>query len=326
MYKNKTILITGGTGSFGNAFVDYIFKKKIEFKKIVIFSRDEFKQHEMQKRYDKKLLERMRFFLGDIRDKSRLKLAFKDVDIIIHAAALKQVPAAEYNPIEFIKTNIIGAKNITETALDSDVESVVSLSTDKACAPINLYGATKLCADKLFISSNNIRGKKKIKFSVVRYGNVFGSRGSVIPEFNKQKKEGRLKITEKNMTRFNIFMEDAIKMVLWTEKNTKGGEIVVPKLKSFRVTDLAKVIAPNLKVIFTGIRPGEKIHETLITESEALDTIENDKYYMIINNKSLRDSYTKILKYKKFPNNYDYSSNNQKIILTIKELKKLLSN
>ena len=326
MYKNKTILITGGTGSFGNAFIDYILKKKIEFKKIVIFSRDEFKQHEMQKKYDKKSLERMRFFLGDIRDKSRLKLAFKDVDIIVHAAALKQVPAAEYNPIEFIKTNIIGAKNITETALDSDVESVVSLSTDKACAPINLYGATKLCADKLFISSNNIKGKKKIKFSVVRYGNVFGSRGSVIPEFNKQKKEGRLKITEKNMTRFNIFMEDAIKMVLWTEKNTKGGEIVVPKLKSFRVTDLAKVIAPNLKVIFTGIRPGEKIHETLITESEALDTIENNKYYMIINNKSLRDYYTKILKYKKFPNNYDYSSNNQKIILTIKELKKLLSN
>jgi UDP-N-acetylglucosamine 4,6-dehydratase (inverting) len=326
MYKNKTILITGGTGSFGNAFIDYFVKKKIEFKKIVIFSRDEFKQHEMQKKYDQKSLDKIRFFLGDIRDKDRLKLAFKDIDIVIHAAALKQVPAAEYNPIEFIKTNIIGAKNITETALDTNVESVVSLSTDKACAPINLYGATKLCADKLFISSNNIRGKRKIKFSVVRYGNVFGSRGSVIPEFNKQKKEGKLKITEKNMTRFNIFMEDAIKMVLWTEKNTKGGEIVVPKLKSFKITDLAKVIAPNLKVTFTGIRPGEKIHETLITQNENLESVENEKYYMIISDKNLREKYIKKLKYKKFPSNYDYSSNNEKHILSIQELKKLLSN
>ena len=324
MYKNKIILITGGTGSFGNAFIDYLIKKKIKYKKIVVFSRDEFKQHEMKKKYSSKILEKMRFFLGDIRDKERLIYALKNVDIVIHAAALKQVPAAEYNPIEFIKTNILGAKNIAEAALETNVESVVSLSTDKACEPINLYGATKLCADKLFISSNNMKGKRKIKFSVVRYGNVYGSRGSVIPEFLKQKKEGKLKITEKNMTRFNIFMDAAIEMVMWTEKNTLGGEIVVPKLKSFKVTDLAEAIAPKLKTVFIGIRPGEKIHETLITKSEQLETVENKNYYMIIANKKLRERYLKKKYYKKFPIDYDYSSGNKKIILSIEELKKII--
>jgi len=324
MYKNKTILITGGTGSFGNAFVDYLLKKKINFKKIIIFSRDEFKQFHMQKRYKQKNLSQMRFFLGDIRDKDRLRLAFKDVDVVIHAAALKQVPAAEYNPLEFIKTNIIGAKNISEIALETNVKSLVSLSTDKACAPINLYGATKLCADKLFVSSNNIKGKKKIKFSVVRYGNVFGSRGSVFHEFQKQKREGLIKITDKNMTRFNIFLQEAIEMVLWTDQNSLGGEIVVPKLKSFRIKDLAEIVAPNAKKVFTGVRPGEKIHETLVTKNEGLECIQNNKYYLIINDEEVRQKYLIKSKFKKFDKNFDYSSDNKKLILSKNDLRKEL--
>ena len=247
MFNNKTLLITGGTGTFGVNFIKYLIDNKINFKKIIIFSRDEFKQFNLQNSFDKKILNKLRFFLGDIRDKERLKSAFKDVDIIIHAAALKQVPAAEYNPIEFIKTNILGAQHIVEAAIEANVKKVVSLSTDKACSPINLYGATKLCADKLFISANNIKGDDNIAFSVVRYGNVFGSRGSVFHEFEKQKKKKLIKITHKDMTRFNIFIEDAIKMVLWSCKNCIGGEILVPKLKSFKVIDLANLIAPKTK-------------------------------------------------------------------------------
>ena len=224
-YSGKSILITGGTGSFGNAFVDYILRNKFPLKKIVILSRDEFKQFKMSKDLIKYKYEGLRFFLGDIRDKDRIKTAFRNIDFIIHAAALKQVPAAEYNPIEFIKTNILGSQNIVEAALDSEVSKVIALSTDKACSPINLYGATKLCADKLFISSNNIKGDRNLSLSVVRYGNVLNSRGSVVPEFYNQKKKGTLYITDKNMTRFNIFLEDAVKMVLWSLENLNGGEI-----------------------------------------------------------------------------------------------------
>ena len=324
MFKNKSILITGGTGSFGNSFVDYFLKNKISFKKIIIFSRDEFKQFEMRKKYSRNDLKKLRFFLGDIRDKSRLKLAFNDVDIVIHAAALKHVPVAEYNPIEFIKTNIIGSQNITEVALETNVKKVVSLSTDKACSPINLYGATKLCADKLFLSANNIKGKKNITFSVVRYGNVFSSRGSVIPEFLKQKENKVLKITHKEMTRFNIFMNDAIKMVLWAMKNTNGGEIIIPKLKSYKIIDLAKIIGPDCKISFIGIRPGEKIHETLISNSESSNAIDIGKYYIIFDNLKLVKKFLKNNNYKKYPDGHDYSSNNQNSLMNIKQLEKII--
>ena len=322
MFKNKSILITGGTGSFGNSFVDYFLKNKIRFKKIIIFSRDEFKQFEMRKKYSKNDLKKLRFFLGDIRDKSRLKLAFNDVDIVIHAAALKHVPVAEYNPIEFIKTNIIGSQNITEVALETNVKKVVSLSTDKACSPINLYGATKLCADKLFLSANNIKGKKNITFSVVRYGNVFSSRGSVIPEFLKQKENKVLKITHKEMTRFNIFMNDAIKMVLWAMKNTNGGEIIIPKLKSYKIIDLAKIIGPDCKISFIGIRPGEKIHEELISNSDSRLTIDIGKYYVILPDKSY---FKKYKNHKKLSESFSYNSGLKDKQLTVSQIKKLLS-
>jgi UDP-N-acetylglucosamine 4,6-dehydratase (inverting) len=324
MFKNKSILITGGTGSFGNSFVDYFLKNKIRFKKIIIFSRDEFKQFEMRKKYSKNDLKKLRFFLGDIRDKSRLKLAFNDVDIVIHAAALKHVPVAEYNPIEFIKTNIIGSQNITEVALETNVKKVVSLSTDKACSPINLYGATKLCADKLFLSANNIKGKKNITFSVVRYGNVFSSRGSVIPEFLKQKENKVLKITHKEMTRFNIFMNDAIKMVLWAMKNTNGGEIIIPKLKSYKIIDLAKIIGPDCKISFIGIRPGEKIHETLISNSETSNVVDIGKYYIMFNNSESIKNFLMNNNCKKYSDGHDYSSNNLKSLMSIKQLKKII--
>jgi len=324
MFKNKSILITGGTGSFGNSFVDYLIKNKIDFKKIIIFSRDEYKQFEMRKKYSNLISKKIRFFLGDIRDKNRLKLAFNNLDIVIHAAALKHVPLAEYNPMEFIKTNIIGSQNIVEAALDSEVKKVIALSTDKACSPINLYGATKLCADKLFISSNNIKGAKDINFSVVRYGNVFSSRGSVIPEFLKQKQSKIIKITHKDMTRFNIFMDDAIKMVLWALKRNKGGEIIIPKLKSYRVIDLAKVIGPNCKLKYTGIRQGEKIHESLISDSEIRNVVDVGKYYIIFNNERLAELSLKNKKFKKYTIGEEYSSNNQKSLLNTLELKKLI--
>jgi FlaA1/EpsC-like NDP-sugar epimerase len=233
--KNQTILITGGTGSFGKAFVNYLLENKIPLKKIIIFSRDELKQYEMNEIYDDKKYPQLRFFIGDVRDKDRVKIAFKDVDFIIHAAALKQVPAAEYNPLEFIKTNILGAQNIIEAAIDNNVKKVIALSTDKASSPINLYGATKLCSDKLFISSNNIVGKKDIKFSVVRYGNVMGSRGSVLHKFLKQKKTGELSITDADMTRFNISLNQGVEMVLWSLINSFGGEIFVPKIPYFKL-------------------------------------------------------------------------------------------
>lgn len=336
MFKNKTILITGGTGSFGKAFLSYLIKNYSGFKKIIIFSRDELKQFEMSSVFSETKYPFIRYFLGDVRDKSRLNRSLEEVDFIIHAAALKQVPAAEYNPFEVIKTNILGAENIIEGALNSKkVSKVIALSTDKAVSPINLYGATKLCSDKLFISANNIVGNKKKLFSVVRYGNVMGSRGSVIPEFFKQKKNKNiLKITDKRMTRFNISMQESIELVLWSLKNAIGGEIFIPKIPSYRITDLAKVIAPESKILFTGIRPGEKIHEELISVSESNYVVDLKKYYAILSptvektnaelSKRLLTTYLKNKDVKKVKNNFSYNSGENKNFLTIKDLTKLI--
>jgi UDP-N-acetylglucosamine 4,6-dehydratase (inverting) len=283
--NNKSILITGGTGSFGKKFVEIVLKKYPRIKRLVIFSRDELKQYEMSQTFSDKKYPSLRYFIGDVRDISRLKRAFENVDYIIHAAALKQVPTAEYNPFEFIKTNIIGAQNIIDAALDSPkIKKVIALSTDKAAAPINLYGATKLCSDKLFIAANNIKGTRNISFSVVRYGNVFGSRGSVIPFFLKKKEEGIIPITNPEMTRFNISLEEGVLFVLYALEHTWGGEIFVPKLPSFKITDLAKAICPICEQKIIGIRPGEKIHEEMITTSDSYNTIEFARYFVIVPN------------------------------------------
>ena len=285
MFKNKSIIVTGGTGSFGKAFVENMVRRHKGFKRLIVFSRDELKQFEMSK---SKLYQHpnLRYFLGDIRDKDRLKRALEDIDIVIHAAALKQVPAAEYNPFEFIKTNIIGAQNLVEAAIDTGVKKVIALSTDKASSPINLYGATKLCSDKLFLSANNIIGKRDLSFLVVRYGNVMGSRGSVIPFFlNNFTNKKKLPLTHSDMTRFNIEMEDAIKLVENSVKDGIGGEIIVPKLKSFRIKDLIESITGKKKHYeIVGIRPGEKIHEELISQAEAKNTLEFKDHYRIYPN------------------------------------------
>jgi UDP-N-acetylglucosamine 4,6-dehydratase (inverting) len=324
IFKNKSILITGGTGSFGKNFVNYLLKNKFPFSRIVIFSRDEFKQDQLQKELNIQKHQNLRFFLGDVRDKDRLLYAFKDLDFVIHAAALKQVPAAEYNPIEFIKTNVLGAQNIIEASLERNIFKVLALSTDKAVAPINLYGASKLCSDKLFISANNITGKSKTLFSVVRYGNVLGSRGSVLPEFLKIKSKDKIfNITDVNMTRFNILMEDAINLVVLALNKALGGEIFVPKLKSFKITDLAKAIDGKCKFNITGIRPGEKLHEELITIADSYNCFEFKDYFLLIQ-KSFQKRYGKRIVNKriKFPHSYNSESN---IFLTIKEIRENIS-
>ena len=280
--NDKRILITGGTGSLGKKLVEIILKKYPDVKRLVILSRDELKQFEMSQEFPEDKYPCIRYFLGDIRDAARLKRAFENVDIVIHAAALKQVPAAEYNPFEFIKTNVLGAQNIIDACFDSGVETVVALSTDKAAAPINLYGATKLCSDKLFVAANNIKGKHNVRFSVVRYGNVMGSRGSVIPFFMKKRKDGVLPITDEGMTRFNISLEEGVEMVLHAVEHAIGGEIFVPKIPSYKITDVAKAIAPNARFELVGIRPGEKLHEEMITTSDSFNTIDFGKYYAIL--------------------------------------------
>jgi len=283
MLNNKSVLITGGTGSFGKKFTETILKKYPDIKRLVIYSRDELKQFEMAQVFSPDKYLGLRYFIGDIRDKERFRKACEGIDVIIHAAALKQVPAAEYNPEEFIKTNIGGAQNVIDASLETNVKVVVALSTDKAAAPINLYGATKLVSDKLFIAANNIKGSRDLRFSVVRYGNVMGSRGSVIPFFiDKVKKDGDLPITHKDMTRFNISLEDGVEMVMWAIKNALGGEIFVPKIPSYKIETVAKAIAPNAKLNEVGIRPGEKLHEEMITDSDSYNTIEFDKYYAIL--------------------------------------------
>jgi UDP-N-acetylglucosamine 4,6-dehydratase (inverting) len=288
------ILITGGTGSFGKKFVELLLMRHPEVSRIVIYSRDELKQFEMAQHYPTSKYPNLRFFIGDVRDGDRLRLAMDGVDTVVHAAALKQVPTAEYNPFECIKTNVIGAQNVIEAAMATGVNNVVALSTDKAAAPINLYGATKLCSDKLFIAANNIRGKRDLKFSVVRYGNVMGSRGSVIPFFMEKRKTGVLPITDPGMTRFNISLEEGVDMVFFALKNALGGEIFVPKIPSYGITEVAKAIGPNCEHPVVGIRPGEKLHEEMITSSDSPNTIETENYYVIVPN-SQEGSYQSVM-------------------------------
>jgi UDP-N-acetylglucosamine 4,6-dehydratase len=325
MLNNKVLLITGGTGSFGQKFVEIVIKKFPKIKKLIVFSRDELKQFVMQSEYPEKKFPQLRFFLGDVRDKNRLIHAFEGVDYVIHAAALKQVPAAEYNPFEFIQTNIIGANNLIEACIRQNIKKTIALSTDKAAAPINLYGATKLCSDKLFISANNIVGSKKISFTVVRYGNVMMSRGSVIPKFIKSKDEGYLTVTDKRMTRFNITLEEGVNFVLLALKKAIGKEILVPKIPSYNILDLARAVSEKAKIKIIGIRGGEKIHEELITVSDSYNTLESKNYYIIL--PSVQNNIAKYLKQnsaKKINKPFSYSSLNNPTRLTIKDLKNLI--
>lgn len=309
MLNDKAVLITGGTGSFGKMFVKTILARYPKVKRLVIYSRDELKQYEMAQQYPENKFPQVRFFIGDVRDLPRLTRACEGIDVIIHSAALKHVPIAEYNPDEFIKTNIGGAQNVVDAALAAKVKIVIALSSDKAAAPINLYGATKLVSDKLFIAANNIRGERDLRFSVVRYGNVMGSRGSVIPFFIKKAKEGGdLPITHMEMTRFNISLEDGVEMVLWAIENAIGGEIFVPKIASYRIETVARAIAPNAKLIEIGIRPGEKLHEEMITSSDSYNTIEFDKYYAILPSYSEKDKYLKHYKAKEVVKGFQYNS------------------
>ncbi len=282
MLNNKSILITGGTGSFGKAFVKTVLERFPEVRRLVVFSRDELKQFEMAQVFPEKQYRAIRYFIGDIRDQDRLRRALEGIDIVVHAAALKQVPAAEYNPFECIKTNVLGAQNLIEACLDTSVHRVVALSTDKAAAPINLYGATKLCSDKLFVAANNIKGHRDIRFSVVRYGNVMGSRGSVIPFFLSKRSSGVLPITDPAMTRFNISLQEGVDMVLWSIENAWGGEVLVPKIPSYRITDVARAIGPECQHLVTGVRPGEKIHEEMITSSDSFNTVDMGDYFAIL--------------------------------------------
>ncbi len=319
MLNNKTILITGGTGSFGQRFVRKIINKYKSVKKIIIFSRDEYKQLLMREKFVGQGEKKLRFFLGDIRDVNRLKQAFEGVDIIIHAAALKQVPAAEYNPIEFIKTNIIGAQNIIEAAIEKNVNKVLALSTDKAVAPINLYGATKLCSDKLFLAANNIKGNKKISFSILRYGNVMMSRGSVIPIFLKIK-NNKFPVTNKNMTRFNITLDESVEISIKALECSVGGEIFIPKLKGYKITDVVKAISRNGKIYNIGIRPGEKIHEELIPKGETADVFSYKNFYIIAS--SVNKKFNR--RYKKIKKNFSYNSN-ESGFYKVNELKKIIN-
>ena len=280
--SSSRILITGGTGSFGKAFIDETLRRHPDIQRLVIYSRDELKQWELQKQFPESKYPQLRFFLGDVRDQERLRRALEGIDTVVHAAALKQVPAAEYNPMEFVKTNVLGAENLIQSCLDTSVKRVVALSTDKAAAPINLYGATKLCSDKLFVAANNIKGDRDLGFSVVRYGNVMGSRGSVIPFFLEKAKTGVLPITDPAMTRFNISLIEGVDMVLWSLEHAVGGELFVPKIPSYRITDVAEAIGPGCEKLITGIRPGEKIHEEMITASDSFTTIDLGAYYAIL--------------------------------------------
>ncbi len=326
MLNNKSLLITGGTGSFGKALVKTVLSRYPDIKRLVIFSRDELKQFEMAQVFDPDVHKALRYFIGDVRDSNRLRRACEGIDTVIHAAALKQIPAAEYNPFEFIKTNIIGAQNLVEACLDMGVNDLVALSTDKAAAPINLYGATKLCSDKLFTAANNIKGLRDIRFSVVRYGNVMGSRGSVIPFFLKRRKTGVLPITDANMTRFNISLKDGVDMVLWALENAKGGEIFVPKIPSYRIIDVAKAIGPDCERPIIGIRPGEKIHEEMITASDSFTTVDLGKYYAILPSSGSHSvaSYSQACGGKAVPEGFAYNSGTNDEFLTVDQLRKLI--
>ena len=322
--EKSSILVTGGTGSFGKKFVELILKRFPNIHRLVVYSRDELKQFEMAQQFPPEKYLGLRYFIGDIRDVGRLTRACEGIDIVVHAAALKQVPAAEYNPIEFIRTNVLGSENVIEAALNTGVKRVVALSTDKAAAPINLYGATKLCADKLFVAANNIKGARDLRFSVVRYGNVMGSRGSVIPFFLQKRHEGFLPITDPQMTRFNITLEEGVKMVIWAIENAHGGEIFVPKIPSYRITDVATAIAPECEQRIVGIRAGEKVHEEMITTSDSFTTVDCGEYYAI-----LPVHGDLIQRYcangaKMVEAGFSYNSGQNKQFLTIDELRELI--
>jgi len=327
MLNNKTILITGGTGSFGQQFIDTILKRYPQAKKIIIYSRDELKQSIIKQKYPAYDFRQLRFFIGDVRDRARLTQACEGVDVIIHAAALKQVDTAEYNPTECIRTNIDGAENVISAALTCGVKDVVALSTDKACAPINLYGATKLASDKLFIAANNIRGAKNIRFSVVRYGNVMGSRGSVIPFFLEKRKQGVLPITHKAMTRFNITLQDGVNLVMFALGHHLGGEIFIPKIPSYKILDVAKAVGPECEIRDVGIRPGEKLHEEMITDTDSLNTIDLGPYYAILPSVSYtytEDEYRAHHQAEKVPFGFRYSSGNNTQWETVEGLRQLI--
>lgn len=325
MLNHSSVLITGGTGSFGKKFVATILKRYPQVRRLVIFSRDELKQFEMAQEFDPKDYPQLRYFIGDVRDKERLLKAMHDIDIVIHAAALKHVPIAEYNPFECIKTNVLGAQNVIDACLETDVRKVVALSTDKAAAPINLYGATKLCSDKLFVAANNMKGKRDIKFSVVRYGNVFCSRGSVVPFFLKKKAEGVIPITDEQMTRFNITLKEGVQLVLDALEKMWGGEIFVPKIPSYKILDVAKAVAPECRIEYVGIRPGEKIHEEMITETDAIHTVEFDDYYVILPSLPLWgvDQFMQAFNGRLCKSGASYNSGNNDQWLTVEELTQL---
>ncbi len=321
----KTILITGATGSFGKEFLKKILLTYKNFERIVIYSRDELKQWDLRQKYPEAKYPQLRFFLGDVRDKERLKRALENIEVIVHAAALKQVPAAEYNPIEFINTNVIGADNIIQASLDSGVKKVVALSTDKASGPINLYGATKLCSDKLFIAANNFKGSRELSFSVVRYGNVLGSRGSVFPLFIKTAKKGFINITHQDMTRFSISLEEGVQLVCDVIDNSFGGEIFVPKIPSYRIKDVAEAIGPSAEKKIIGLRPGEKIHEDMILPSESIYTYESESkyviHYLLMGNNPYKDKKA----FKKVKEGFSYNSSKNINFLNVKEIRKLIT-
>jgi UDP-N-acetylglucosamine 4,6-dehydratase len=325
--SQSRILVTGGTGSFGQAFISRVLKQFPDISRIVIYSRDELKQWDLKQQYPVSEFPQLRFFLGDMRDQNRLRRALESVDTVVHAAALKQVPAAEYNPMEFINTNVLGAENLVQACLDTDVKRVVALSTDKAAAPINLYGATKLCSDKLFIAANNVKGSRDLSFFVVRYGNVMGSRGSVIPFFLNKAKEGVLPITDPAMTRFNISLDEGVDMVLWALDNAFGGELFVPKLPSYRITDVAEAIGPSCEKPIVGIRPGEKIHEEMITASDSFSTIDLGEYFAILpSDGSIQFRYESAgISFKFVPSGFAYNSGNNTDFLTVEQLRNLIS-
>jgi len=327
MFENKSILVTGGTGSFGRAFVKSVLQRHPEINRLVVYSRDELKQFEMMQVFSDRVHKGMRYFLGDIRDEPRLRRALEGIDFVIHAAALKQVPAAEYNPFECIKTNVLGAQNLIDACLDSGVNRVVALSTDKAAAPINLYGATKLCSDKLFIAANNIKGSREIRFSVVRYGNVLGSRGSVIPFFLERKGSGVLPITDPAMTRFNISVQEGVDMVFWALANAWGGEILVPKIPSYRVIDVAAAVGPDCRHEVVGVRPGEKIHEEMITASDSFNTVDLGPYYAILpsGGQYSAESYCQGMGAKAVEAGFSYNSGSNPHFLSVDELRGLIA-
>lgn len=328
MFSNNTILVTGGTGSFGKKFIKTVLDNYPDVKKIIVFSRDEYKQFVMQTMPEFKPYEdKLRFFIGDVRDKERLLRAFDSVDVVVHAAALKQVPACEYNPFEAVKTNIMGAQNVIDAAIDRGVKRVVALSTDKACAPINLYGATKLCSDKLFIAGNAYCGSKPTRFSVVRYGNVAGSRGSVIPFFKKLIDEGvsELPITDMTMTRFWLKLEQAVEMVMEAIENMQGGELYVKKIPSMLMPDLARAMAPEFAIKEVGIRPGEKIHEQMITKEDARNTLEFDEYYIILPEVDFENITHKYPKGKPVAPDFEYHSGNNDRWLSVEDMRTLIN-